>query len=40
MTYVHLSRECRGLLGVAPGEFHAQTGTACACGATTLRPAP
>jgi AraC-like DNA-binding protein len=28
----HLSRECRRLLGVPPGEFLAQSGAACACG--------
>ena len=42
----HLSRECRRLLGVTPGEFLAQSGAACACGhdhaasyAPMLRPA-
>ena len=28
----HLSRECRRLVGVTPGEFRAQSGAACACG--------
>jgi len=28
----HLSRECRRLVGVTPGEFLAQSGAACACG--------
>jgi len=28
----HLSRECRRILGVTPGEFLAQTDTACTCG--------
>jgi AraC-like DNA-binding protein len=28
----HLSRECRRLLGVTPGEFLAQSRTACTCG--------
>jgi AraC-like DNA-binding protein len=28
----HLSRECRRLLGVTPGEFLAQSGGACSCG--------
>ena len=28
----HLSRECRRLLGVPPGEFLAQSGAACSCG--------
>jgi AraC-like DNA-binding protein len=28
----HLSRECRRLLGVTPGELLAQYGAACACG--------
>jgi AraC-like DNA-binding protein len=42
----HLSRECRRILGVTPGEFLAQSGAACACGhdhaasyAPMLRPA-
>jgi AraC-like DNA-binding protein len=42
----HLSRECRRLVGVTPGEFVAQSGAACACGhdhaasyAPMLRPA-
>jgi AraC-like DNA-binding protein len=42
----HLSRECRRLLGVPPGEFLAQSSAACACGhdhaasyAPMLRPA-
>lgn len=28
----HLSRECRRLVGVTPGEFVAESGAACACG--------
>ena len=28
----HLSRECRRILGVTPGELLTQTGTACTCG--------
>jgi AraC-like DNA-binding protein len=28
----HLSRECRRLMGVTPGEFLAQSGAACTCG--------
>jgi AraC-like DNA-binding protein len=28
----HLSRECRRLLGVTPGEFLAQSRDACSCG--------
>jgi AraC-like DNA-binding protein len=28
----HLSRECRRILGVTPGELLAQTGAACTCG--------